>query len=330
MRHLLLVLMWTPWIAFCQGDECVVLGVQQLTSLAGDLQNQIESLSNRVDSLEIELSNINPAESSLSVPSYLRELGQGTEDLIVQEGQNLLVSSGEYVNIQIQAGAQLQIAPHSTTVLRCSGHVQIDGEIMGNGNNGAGGSGPYSNSVHLMSAGGGTGGGYTGDGDNWNCNFINETGSIQGFDPSDFFEVTTLGGGSDFNFSNGLGALAVFPYLHGGNGGTSYYWVGSSVSCGRSGGQGGAGLYIIANSIDVSGAINVNGGDGQNCYQAQQGYLATGGGGAGRVVLAGSEVSFSGIFSGSGGSGGTCSNTNPYAMSSASPGGDGELVIVEY
>lgn len=331
VKSVVMLFVVLPAFLSAQSDSCVVLGVQDLTVLAGALQYEVNSLAIQVDSLQQALSQLEGCcANEAYVPSYLKDNGDGSDGaLILAGGESALLQSGEYSQIYVPLGAQLTLSPHSTTVVRCAGSVVIEGSIEGNGGNGAGGSGPYSNSVHLMSAGGAKGGGYVGDGDNWQCSFDRETGNIQNFSASTYFEVTGLGGALSNSLTTTTGALAVFPYLHGGDGGTSYYWSGSSVYCGRSGGQGAAGLYLIAENIDISGEIDLRGGNGQNCWQVQQGYNATGGGGGGRIVLASPNLNFTGTFDGSGGMGGGCSNTHPYAMSPASNGADGALILVE-
>jgi hypothetical protein len=267
-----------------------------------------------------------------SIPTYMLDLGEAEDgDFILEPGQlDVPLPLGNYGSIYIPEGASATIMPHQTSVIRVAGSFIVEGFLDGSGQNASGGQGPYNNGVHLMSSGGGKGGGYTGGGTQINnCNYDNETGEIVGFAPESFFSIDELGAQTTGSLDNFEGALQVFPYLHGGDGGPSYYWSGGNIYCGRAGGQGGGGLYVFASEITVSGYLWLNGGDGQGCYQHQYGYNATGGGGGGNAVLCGTQINVSGEFRADGGLGGGCSNTPAYAMTPAGDGQDGSLTLIE-
>ncbi len=292
-----------------------------------ELHALLQSLVHRVNQLESMLF-VNP-----EIPSYMMDLGDANlGDFILEPGQqNVLLESGSYGNIVIPEGASASILPHHTTVIRVAESFIVEGLIDGSGNYAGGGQGGTGNSVHLMANGGGSGGGQAGIYVPSYCpNLSHEAGSVSGFASEAFFPVNQLGGVTSGTLSSTIGALQVFPFLHGGDGGTSYYWSGGNVECGRPGGQGGGGIYVFAKNIDYSGELKLSGGDGQDCYQSSYGSFATGGGGGGHAVLCGEITNFIGSFDATGGSGGSCSNTPPNAMTPGGDGQNGELILLEW
>ena len=313
-----------------EGDSTLGAWVLELSMAVAEQSSRLDSLESLIASGE---SSGGPQSGQNPIPSYMYDLGDGGQgDFILEPGQlDVPLPSGNYNSVYIPEGASAKIEPHQTTVLRVVGSFVIEGFLDGSGQNAAGGQGPYGNGVHLMSSGGGKGGGYSGGYSALNnCNYDSESGGLEGFVSESFFNIDGLGAQTSGTLSTFEGALQVFPFLHGGDGGPSFYWSGGNIYCGRPGGQGGGGLYVFASEIDVSGYLWLNGGDGQGCYQAQQGYNATGGGGGGNAVLAASEVSFDGEFRADGGDGGDCSNIPPYAMTPAGDGQNGSLTIFEW
>ena len=313
-----------------EGDSTLGAWVLELSMSVAEQSSRLDSLESLIASGE---SSGGQQSQQNSIPSYMYDLGDGGQgDFFLEPGQlDVPLPSGNYNSIYIPEGASAKIEPHETTVIRVVGSFVIEGFLDGSGQNTAGGHGPYNNGVHLMSSGGGKGGGFNG-GYSWydNCNFDSETGGLEGFVSESFFNVDGLGAQTSGSLDTFEGALQVFPFLHGGDGGPSFYYSSDGVSCDLPGGQGGGGLYVFASEIDISGYLWLNGGDGQGCSQSQQGNNATGGGGGGKAVLSGPEVVVSGEFRSDGGEGGGCSNTPPYAMTPAGDGQNGSLIILEW
>ncbi len=303
------------------------LNYAKLDSIIQALQAGMEML----ESSSETSSTSSETTSNTSIPNYMLDLGEAEEgDFILEVGQlNVPLQAGNYSSVYIPVGASATITPHQTSVIRVTGSFIVEGSINGSGENAGGGSGPYSNEVHLMASGGGKGGGYNGAyGPIQNCDFQAESGGVVGYASESFFNIDGLGGQTNGSLDNFEGALQVFPYLHGGDGGASYSWHPSFSCSGRAGGQGAGGLYVFASEIDVSGHLWLNGGNGQGCWQEQFGYNASGGGGGGNAVLCANQIDFSGEFHSNGGQGGGCSNTPPYAMSPGGDGQDGSLHLI--
>jgi hypothetical protein len=317
------------------GSNYVHVGTSQMMSvpyaLYAENANNInmDSISNYLLQDSIFLANIGEKIVPKILPDFLKDVGNGTNDFY-SDIQTTLVT-GEYDDLFIYNGDVVGILPNQTTVIYVKDTCKISGTINGNGGNAQGSASNGSGSVHFMANGGSSGGGYTGGyAQIDNCNTSSETGSIT-LSINDYFPINALGASINASFGNLSDAVHVFPFLHGGDGGTSYYWSGGNIYCGRPGGQGGAGLYIICNTLIFDGEIQLSGGNGTSCYQTQYGYHATGGGGSGSVVISSDNIiNQTGTIIQNAGIGGGCANTNPYAMTPAGDGGIGTSYIVEF
>ncbi|MDA8895685.1 collagen-like protein [Flavobacteriales bacterium] len=301
-----------------QGEEADPVDYDSLANIISMDSTFIASIGDEISE------NLNSNSSFEILPDFLQDVGNGLTDFNSNTQTTLI--SGEYDDLFIYDGDIVEITPNQTTVIQVRDTCLISGVIFGNGGDGEGSSSNTSGDIHFMANGGGSGsGGYEN-----NCNESAETGSIN-LSVLDFFPINEIGATINASFNNLADAIFVFPYLHGGNGGTSYYWSDGSISCGKQGGQGGAGIYIICKTLIFDGEIQLSGGDGSNCWQYQYGYHATGGGGSGSIVISSDNIiSQTGIITQDIGLGGNCSNTNPYAMTPAGDGQQGAIYIVEY
>ena len=214
------------------------------------------------------------------------------------------ISSGSYRNFKVYESDLIYINPGETITLFIEDTCIISGIINGDGGLSSDqcNENSYSNPCpslgsSALSSGGSSGGGYSSTS---SCN------------------VTPESGHGNINSQN----------IHGGKGGTSFYWQSGNIKCGYGGGEGGSGLRIFADVLIFDGEIHVKGGEGSNCAQSQYGVWATGGGGGGSVFINANEIlNQSGSVINNGGSGGACSNTNPYSMTPASNGENGTFLI---
>jgi len=117
----------------------------------------IQALQAGMEALETSSETPSETPSDTSIPNYMLDLGEAEDgDFILEVGQlNVPLQAGNYSSVYIPLGASAKITPHQTSVIRVTGSFIVEGSINGSGENAGGGSGPYSNEVHLMASGGG-------------------------------------------------------------------------------------------------------------------------------------------------------------------------------
>ena len=229
--------------------------------------NTYNNSSSSVDSATVQemissaINNNDAISSTNLIPSFLMNTKNGQSGFYSTE--NSFLYSGEYDDLFIYSNDIVNINPSSTTVIYVKDTCMINGFIDGRGANNSGGTNlsnaSANNTIHFMASGGGTGGGQS----SWggalnNIDMSSESGSIQ-LSINTYFNINSLGGNIDASFDELSDAIFVFPYLHGGDGGPSYHVPGGNLLCCKNGGQGGAGLYIICNTLIFNGTIDVSG-----------------------------------------------------------------------
>ncbi len=241
------------------------------------------------------------------------------------------------VTVRVQGSAPLRI--FSAGPVRVLGTLDLSGSaggtgVCGNGpvsNEGLGGpagatgarGGSYAGSYTLAPSGSGRGGGAGA--------MSNVTGPGGG--GASYATVGTAGGvatccasrcGSDFRGTGGAAGAtyggAELSTLEGGSGGGAGAFGGADNGCGGGGGGGGGAGVIVAPTIDVSGAILANGGNGGSEDPACDGG-GGGGGSGGALWLRASTVTISGRVTAVGGSGGTTATGGTCGIGGA--GGEG-------
>ena len=271
-----------------------------------------------------------------TMPSWVYNTGMCSDNLPeLFQTQNNIVSSGNmslngdhsFCNFTLNANDTLTI-DGNYLILRVADTLTINGIVNGNGKVGStigqGVSGGWGGSAGGMATQGGNGyatvisagASYSYD---INGNSISSNGSV--VDSSFYYQMI-------LNDSKIYGA-------QGGNGGSTRYWDAWNAS--TYGGNGGAGLIIICKHLQFSGAIILNGLDGEDGYTwgnngSNVGISGGGGGGGGGSLIVNAEniISNTGIININGGLGGASTNiyfsqfsTSFYSSWYSNPGNPG-------
>ncbi len=181
----------------------------------------------------------------------------------------LVISSGEYnfTDFTLPAGVTLTSPGATPLIIRATGTVTIDGTIDLSGDNGGNGQNGVASGLGGSSGGAGATDGTDGT-------------SSSGGPGGD-------GSGGSTNVSLASSDVTMMSAGTGGAGGRS----GNTYNLASGGGGGGGAIAIVANNINITGAILVDGGTGGT-------YNTDGGdGGSGVIWLRGSEVSITGSIS---------------------------------
>jgi hypothetical protein len=238
---------------------------------------------------------------SVLTPQWLAYLGSGANAYSCTSGTCNLTDELWFKSFNVSSGATVVNAGgNGPLIVRATGSCTIAGTI-----NGAGG--PVSGTLGITGVGdfggaGGGGGGGAGAGFHGQTTQVHQGGPVNSGGAGGAAGST---GGTGVSVSPNQGQLfiATGSSWPGGGalGGYGYAWN----SSGGQAGSGGTPVVFICGSINFTGAINVNGGAGQNSSRNGQG--AGGGGGGGYVVLAAKTwTANTGIITFAGGAGGSC------------------------
>jgi hypothetical protein len=202
----------------------------------------------------------------------------GTGNIIIADGGNLSTANTEFFSIIMDEDVTIEsggtITGNLSTLISANLDIQTGGSINVNGRGYAAQSGPGAGVTYSTV---GTGGGYGGDGGNYNSN------TVAGVTYGSVTDPTDLGSGGG-RTSGGAGGGAVKLDVSGtltlngvitanGNNGTGSY---SNYSGGGSGG----GIWINAGTLAGAGSLTANGGAG-GVYSSSFG----GSGGGGRISI---------------------------------------------
>lgn len=210
-------------------------------------------------------------------PTWSFTLGRGGDGAFNPTGNVTISGEKHYTSVNIPSGVTVTITKNA--IIRCQGAFVNNGTIAGNGTGGEGGKANGGVGEAGLVAGGrgghgkGNAGGVT-------------SGSLGGngarFSNPDPYTISTLWGG-------------------GGGGGGYCPYKGRN---GAPGGNGGAGLVVVAKSITHNGSITLNGSAG-GYAGGQNDHGGGGGGGAGGSAFFVAEtISNTGSFAAAGGAGG--------------------------
>ena len=285
--------------------------------------------------------------SGIQVPSFLKYFGDCSGGNKVCVNNEVLSNNSNFCNLTIPLGITAKVNPAVRTVLYVKDTLFLLGTINGSGQNTSVSTtnlttnhvGATASHYNLASCSSGTdyviGTGNSSFTLTWSAN-QNPSTYYQQFDgnisKSPGNGVCQIGCSSyNASASNGqdLSSQDLLQLIHFGSnisGGNGIATASGSGSCQTIalGGQGGAGLYIIAKNIVFSGSIILNGGNGTHvqapCQSAYQ--SASAGGGAGSCVISTNNViTQTGVFQSIGGNAGFtgCSKK----------GGNGSMIIIQ-
>jgi hypothetical protein len=237
-----------------------------------------------------------PAEAAV----YAGQSLQG--DLTLSTGDSVIGDLSVAGTLTVATGDTVPVSSSNPVTLTAA-HIVIAGVLDGSGGNAAAGAGPGVNGAAAASGtacGGGGGGGSAGTG-----------GS---------------GGSGGGTASGGPGGLA---YLSGpGSGGGSGATCGSGA--GGRGGRGGAAIRLVSPDIRISGAVHVDGRNGDDGALVTPGFTGGGGGGGagGEIELSGATL-LSGALTALGGLGGAGSVAPSIDPAGGGGGGSGGRIVLD-
>jgi hypothetical protein len=285
--------------------------------------------------------------SGIQVPSFLKYFGDCSNGTKVCVNNELLANNSKFCNLKIPLGVTAKVNPAVRTVIYVKDTLFLLGTINGSGQNTSVSAtnlttnhiGASASHYNLADCSGGSdyvlGTGNSTFTLTWTAN-QNPSTYYQQFD-GNISKQPGIGvcqiGCSSYNggASNGqdLTSQDLLQLIHFGSnisGGNGIATASGSGSCQTIalGGQGGAGLYIIAKNIVFSGSIILNGGNGTYvqapCQPAYQ--SASAGGGAGSCVISTNNVITQiGVFQSVGGNAGL--------TSCGKKGGNGSMIIIQ-
>jgi hypothetical protein len=287
--------------------------------------------------------------SGIPLPSFLNYFGDCSSGNKICTNNELLVNNSKYCNLSIPVGVTAKINPEITTIIYVSDTLFLKGTINGVGAN-AGANAMNATTNHL----GATASGYS---IYQKCALYSVGGSdlifswLASNQPDSYYE--SMGGTVTIpvgNFNNTVYSCETGPACSATNGtnlstdnlllaarfgldisgGNAAKISKTSSTCSTpdaKGGQGGAGLYILARNVVFQGNITLNGGNGSylNDYcnsSSSNRWLVTGGGGGGSFVLRTNNlITNTGSFVSNGGG-----RTGPNACTTK--GGNGSMVVL--
>jgi hypothetical protein len=291
------------------------------------------------------------AVSGISVPSFLRYYGDCSNGNKICTQNEVLTNNSKFCNLTIGTGITVTVNPAVRTIIYVKDTLFLRGTINGSGLNASASTnnlttnhvGATASSFNNGDCSGGSSYGYGGGGNasfslSWTANQAPATLYNQ-FDGS-ISKTAGIGvcnsipncvsfngsstNGQDLTVSDLLTLLHFGSNISGGNGQAMAAGYGTCQTVAL-GGQGGAGLYIIARCLVFTGNIVLNGGNGTqvigtpcsinyNCSSA-------GGGGGSCIISSETVLQQTGSFSSTGGNGGT--------IGCGVRGGNGSLLIID-
>ena len=284
--------------------------------------------------------------SGIQVPSFLKYFGDCSNGNKICVNNELLVNNSKFCNLTIPVGIMARVNPAVRTVIYVKDTLFLLGTINGSGQSTSVNAtnltsnhiGAAASHYNLASCSSGTdfviGSGNSTFTLSWTANQV-PSSYYQQFDGS-ITKQPGIGvcqmGCNSYNGSatNGqdLTSQDLLQLIHFGSnisGGNGIATASGSGSCQviAMGGQGGAGLYIIAENIVYSGSIILNGGNGMYVQSpCQPAYnSASAGGGAGSCIISTNNIiTQSGVFQATGGNAGL--------TGCGRRGGNGSMLIV--
>ena len=252
--------------------------------------------------------------SGIQVPSFLSYYGDCSNGNKTCTNNELLISNSKFCNLTIPFGVTAKVNPAERTVIYVNDTLYLYGTIDGSGadfsvnttnltTNHLGATASHYNTSDCSSGGSKpVGTGNSSFSFSWTANQTPST-YYQQFDGSISkqsglrvcqmncgFVNNPADNGEDMSINDLLQVFHFGANISGANGQAVFAGVGTCASnpLGNAlGGQGGAGLYIIAKNVVLNGSIILNGGNGKSviatCNSAYQ--AASAGGGAGSCVI---------------------------------------------
>jgi hypothetical protein len=283
---------------------------------------------------------------SISVPVFLNHFGDGSDGKKTVANNEVLNNLSSFSNLVIPTGVTARIPASKTTVLYVRDTLFINGIIDGSGSDassfnmnstnnhiGATGTGAFGDDMHGSSVLSGNGG------KGFKLEWPVESQPITypywgGLIDIQAGTQTKFGGGrlcGDPTDGHGLNTTDLEKVIHFGSdvsGGNGWGMECCSSSGKVGGGEGGAGLYLIAQNIVFNGIIKLSGGNGGyltcpcGSPSAYRIYSAAAGGGS-CVLRTDNLISGSGKFDGSGGR-----QVNPWGCPNRI-GGSGSMIVIK-
>ncbi|MFM2192282.1 MAG: hypothetical protein RLZZ118_1239, partial [Bacteroidota bacterium] len=260
--------------------------------------------------------------SGMVLPNFLNYFGDGSLGNIIATNNMLLPNNSMYSNLNIPIGVIAKIQPSVRTVIYVKDTLFLYGTIDGSGANAAASaSNATSNHLGASATGfefwdnqsyGSNGFSYMVSPISWEANnlpstfYENFSGTYQNQSGTSCFTSMGCGLSSSRNGTNMTSDL-LKRFVHfginiSGYNGSSIANTGSGAYS-INGGQGGAGLYIIAKNVIFNGVVKLNGGNGTYA-QTSSGYKngwSAGGGGGSCILRCTNLVSGTGVFESIGG-----------------------------
>jgi hypothetical protein len=300
-------------------DSVSIIGPQGPAGNSGSSSNNVTISNNSAKNFS--------SVSGLSVPSFLNYYGTGQLGNVTVANNTTIANNSMYKNLKINSGVTALISPSVRTVIYVSDTLFLYGAIDGSGQDGAA---TVSNATSNHIGASATGFEF------WDNQNVTTNGFSTAVQPITW-EANTLPNTFNESFSGTFsnpsgpscftGTCWQSPNRNGGNitattlsrfvhfgvniSGYNGSSVGNTASgpWTRNGGQGGAGLYIIAKHVVFTGSIKLNGGDGiYGAYihccggpDSKPGISAAGGGGS-CILRTQNLISETGMFQSEGGS----------------------------
>lgn len=252
---------------------------------------------------------------SLGIQAGYMYLGDESDGVLNYTVTTNIDSDEKYCSsFNIDAGETLGVTESNNgfIIIRCTGTATIAGTIDLSGKGNQGGIKPVSGSGRVgtdagfgAAGGGGVGSSSYGGGTGGQGAFSSGGGGAGSANPTtDASDASVLSARTESFIERHVGQLSATYLASGAMGGAGGGSGASEVSSdGGSGGNGGGCIVIIADEIDFTGTINVNGANGANSVHSSSG--SGGGGGGGSVLLvARNFINNTGTITANGGTGG--------------------------
>ena len=222
--------------------------------------------------------DLNNVEAKLSkIPTWWLYRGTG-QDGVYTPSNGATFKYGNYTDININSGVTVNI--NRFTIIVCSGTFTLNGTINGQGKGGIGGA--------YISTDGKTYASNPGEAGSFAASGSNGTG---GGCYATAFGYARYTGALPDDVLNRVEYFPTMPIIMGGGGSSGY----DGNHPGYAGGNGGAGLIVLAKEVVLNGTINCSGNSGNHTENAG------GDGGGGGILIIADTITGSGKFTHTGG-----------------------------
>jgi hypothetical protein len=264
----------------------------------------------------------------MELPAFLNYYGDCSLGNHVCSDNELIANNSSYCNLTIPVGVTAKVAPAVTTVIYVSDTLFLNGTLSGSGQAGAAST---ASSVinHIGATGSGADFSYYGNLVQASNFVFNWTASNQPETLIGFGGTISIGGGNTdpgqgyCNYSSSGNSILASQLVKGIHFGLDISGGNGAIVSPLPSGQGGGGLYVLAQNVVYTGSVDLSGGSGIS-YNGNYWYINahSGGGGGGSCVIRSKNVlSSAGSFVSIGGA---KQNSCPDLVK----GGDGAMIIV--